>query len=564
MNFLKNITIRAMLLTILGIFLLLWSGVSLYTTSSLSNMTVLLESSDAQRKNVEVLVKGNDQYFRTVTRLLRAMDYQQTGETAEVEKLLVSASTALKNTSDALTAFKANTHVGVDKTTVDDMTNAWTQLIEDGLKPLMAAVSNNRADESRQIFRNKYPALSIAFGSNMEKYQTTIMSSSNDSLSRVYVLVDWSKNILLAAVVIGLMILFLTDRYLLHYLVKPLNMIKGHFQVLADGQLGYPLAEFGRNCAGQLIPYLKDMQSSLINTVTTIRDSSGSIYQGASEIRSGNNDLSARTEQQAAALEQTAASMEQLGATVKQNAENVHQASKLAQDASIAAKKGGEVTTEVVETMASITTSSKKIADITSVINGIAFQTNILALNAAVEAARAGEQGRGFAVVAGEVRNLAQRSAQAAKEIEGLIAESVERVNMGSHQVMQTGEAMESIISAITRVNDLMGEIASASDEQSRGISQIGQAVTEMDGVTQQNAALVQESAAAAASLEDQARQLTEAVAVFQLTSGEKRQRNESVLPGKPTSAPTKTALLATGTGSAKKGKNDSDNWETF
>ncbi|PWC18687.1 methyl-accepting chemotaxis protein [Brenneria roseae subsp. roseae] len=563
MNFLKNITIRAMLLTILGIFLLLWGGVSFYMSSSLSEMTRLLESGEVQKKNANTLADGNDQYFRAAIRLVRAMDYTQTGETAEVGKWLASAEAGIKDTSDRLVEFKTADHGGIDKATVENMEKAWAQVIDDGLKPLLVAVRDNRPDEFRHLFRDVYPVLSIAFGDKMDKYQESAIVFSGASLSQVYALVNWNKNILLAAAVIGLLILLLTDRYLVNYLVKPLNMIKGHFQVLADGQLGYPLEEFGRNCAGQLIPYLKDMQRSLINTVTTIRDSSGSIYQGASEIRSGNNDLSARTEQQAAALEQTAASMEQLGATVKQNAENVHQASKLAQDASIAAKKGGEVTTEVVETMASITTSSKKIADITNVINGIAFQTNILALNAAVEAARAGEQGRGFAVVAGEVRNLAQRSAQAAKEIEGLIAESVERVNVGSHQVTQTGEAMESIIIAITRVNDLMGEIASASDEQSRGISQIGQAVTEMDGVTQQNASLVQESAAAAASLEDQVRQLTEAVSVFQLAAGEKRQHSEIQQPGKP--APTlKPALLGVGTGSSKKSKNDNANWETF
>lgn len=208
----------------------------------------------------------------------------------------------------------------------------------------------------------------------------------------------------------------------------------------------------------------------------------------------------------------------------------------------MAARRGGEVASDVVETMASITTSSKKIADITSVINGIAFQTNILALNATVEAARAGEQGRGFAVVAGEVRNLAQRSAQAAKEIETLIAESVQRVGKGSEEVAQTGDVMNAIIVAVTRVNDLMGEIANASDEQSRGISQVGQAVAEMDGVMQQNASLVEQSAGEAALLEDQARQLTEAVA----------------LPRK--SATPAPALLA----SSKKSASANDNWETF
>ncbi|RLM27267.1 chemotaxis protein [Brenneria alni] len=561
MSFLRNITIRAMLLTILGIFILLWGSVSFYMSSSLNEMVKLLESGEIQKKNADTIADGSDQYFRAAIRLIRAMDYNQSGETAEVEKLLTAADAGIKNSSDKLASFKTANHGSIDKAMVEEVVTNWAQVIDGGLKPMFVAVRDNRTEEFRHLFRDVYPNLSMTFGGSMDKYQASALASSGMSLSRVYELVSWNKNILLVAAAIGLLILFLTDRYLVNYLVKPLDMIKGHFKVLADGQLGLRLEEFGRNCAGQLIPFLKEMQRSLINTVSTIRDSASSIYQGSSEIKSGNNDLSSRTEQQAAALEQTAASMEQLGATVKQNAENVHQASKLAQDASIAAKKGGEVATEVVETMADITTSSKKIADITSVINGIAFQTNILALNAAVEAARAGEQGRGFAVVAGEVRNLAQRSAQAAKEIEGLIAESVERVNTGSHQVMQTGEAMESIIVAITRVNDLMGEIASASDEQSRGISQIGQAVAEMDGVTQQNAALVQESAAAAASLEEQARQLNDAVSVFQLASGEKRQSSKNLLSETP--APVMKPALLTADGGKKSGGGN-DNWETF
>lgn len=561
MGFLKNITIRAMLLTILGIFLVLWGGVSFYMSSSLSEMTKLLESGEIQKKNADTIVDGSDQYFRAAMRLVRAMDYNQSGETAEVEKLLTAANEAIKNTSDKLVVFKAADHGSIDRATVESMQNAWTQVIEGGLKPLYAAVRDNRPEEFRHLFREVYPPLSISFGNIMDKYQAGAIASSSRSLDGVYDLVVWNKGILLAAAIAGLLILLLTDRYLVNYLVRPLNIVKHHFKVLTDGQLGENIEDFGRNCVGQLIPFLRDMQSSLINTVSTIRDSSHSIHQGASEIKSGNSDLSSRTEQQAAALEQTAASMEELGATVKQNAENVHQARNLAQDAAIAARKGGEVTTDVVKTMANITTSSKKIADITSVINGIAFQTNILALNAAVEAARAGEQGRGFAVVAGEVRNLAQRSAQAAKEIEGLIAESVERVNTGSRQVTQTGDAMSSIITAITRVNDLMGEIASASDEQSRGIGQVGQAVVEMDSVTQQNAALVQESAAAAASLEEQARQLTEAVSVFQLSVNEKRRQGNSPQP-EITLPATKPALLTAD--KSKKNAGASDNWETF
>ena len=300
-------------------------------------------------------------------------------------------------------------------------------------------------------------------------------------------------------------------------LITPLNTNIAHIQHIAQGDLTQPIAVEGRNEMSQLAASLHDMQQSLVRTVTNVREGSDAIFTGASEISAGNNDLSARTEQQAASLEQTAASMEQLTATVKQNAENARQASQLALSASETAQKGGNVVDGVVKTMRDIAGSSKKIADITSVIDGIAFQTNILALNAAVEAARAGEQGRGFAVVAGEVRNLAQRSAQAAKEIKGLIEDSVNRVNTGSQLVGTAGETMSDIVNAVTRVTDIMGEIASASDEQSRGIDQVGQAVTEMDRVTQQNASLVEESAAAAASLEDQASRLSQSVAVFKI-----------------------------------------------
>jgi len=266
---------------------------------------------------------------------------------------------------------------------------------------------------------------------------------------------------------------------------------------------------------GQLAESLRQMQKELARTVGEVRNSASAIYSGASGITTGSSDLSSRTEQQAASLEETAASMEELTSTVKQNADNARQASQLAQTASETARRGGDVVENVVTTMHDIAGSSQKIADITGVIDGIAFQTNILALNAAVEAARAGEQGRGFAVVASEVRNLAQRSAQAAKEIKQLIDDSVEKVGTGSQQVENAGATMREIVNAVTQVNDIMGEIASASEEQSLGIDQVGLAVSEMDKVTQQNAALVQESAAAAAALEDQAKRLTNAVSIF-------------------------------------------------
>ena len=288
-------------------------------------------------------------------------------------------------------------------------------------------------------------------------------------------------------------------------------------QAIADGDLTSPVRVVGRDEIAQLVKALATMQGSLASVVGNVRANSESVATASSQISHGANDLSARTEEQASALQQAAASMEQLGSTVRQNAENAQSANQLALGASTVARRGGDVVGEVVETMKGINESSRRIVDIIGVIDGIAFQTNILALNAAVEAARAGEQGRGFAVVAGEVRSLAQRSADAAKEIKSLISASVERVDHGSALVDRAGVTMAEIVSSIARVTDIMGEISAASTEQSSGVSQIGDAIAQMDQATQQNAALVEESAAAAESLKDQARQLVQVVSVFKL-----------------------------------------------
>jgi len=289
---------------------------------------------------------------------------------------------------------------------------------------------------------------------------------------------------------------------------------------VADGDLTSRIEVTSGDETGQLLQALKDMNESLSRIVGEVRSTTDSISTAASEIAFGNNDLSQRTEQQASSLEETASSMEELTSTVKQNAENAKHANQLAATASDIAVKGGQVVGEVVHTMASISTSSKKIVDIISVIEGIAFQTNILALNAAVEAARAGEQGRGFAVVASEVRNLAQRSAAAAKEIKTLIGDSVDKVDAGSKQVDQAGATMSEIVTAVKRVTDIMAEIAAASDEQSSGIEEVNQAIVQMDNVTQQNAALVEEAAAAAESMQQQANALYVAVSVFKVAGG--------------------------------------------
>jgi methyl-accepting chemotaxis protein-1 (serine sensor receptor) len=305
--------------------------------------------------------------------------------------------------------------------------------------------------------------------------------------------------------------------------VKPLDNAVRVSQAVASGDLTVATEVRGKDEIAQLLNALHAMQTSLSRVVSNVRNNANSVATASAEIAQGNNDLSARTEQQASALEETSASMEELNSTVQANADNARQANQLAVSASTVAAQGGSVVAEVVSTMQRINESSRKISDIIGVIDGIAFQTNILALNAAVEAARAGEQGRGFAVVASEVRSLAQRSAEAAKEIKGLIGTSVERVEQGTALVDKAGATMTEVVASIRRVTDIVGEISAASSEQSAGVAQVGDAVTEMDQATQQNAALVEQSAAAADSLKVQAQQLVEAVAVFRLSPGADR-----------------------------------------
>jgi methyl-accepting chemotaxis protein I, serine sensor receptor len=374
------------------------------------------------------------------------------------------------------------------------------------------------------------------------------------------------------AVALGVLLAIVIGVMLIRAIVGPLNEAIAVANAVASGDLTSRIEAKSNNETGKLLQALKQMNDNLVDLVGKVRAGTDSISTASGEIASGNADLSQRTEQQASSLEETASSMEELTSTVKQNADNARQANQLAVGASDVAVKGGAVVGQVVQTMSSINESSKKIVDIISVIDGIAFQTNILALNAAVEAARAGEQGRGFAVVATEVRTLAQRSAAAAKEIKELIGDSVNKVEDGTRLVDEAGATMDEIVSAVKRVTDIMAEISAASQEQSAGIEQVNQAVTQMDEVTQQNAALVEEAAAAAESMQEQSHGLIEAVSVFKLTGGmaptpvKRSNRKTSVtkLPSRNQTA-TKTAeLVMPAKGRKIAAGGGKDTWEEF
>ncbi|CAN7518861.1 methyl-accepting chemotaxis protein [Rhizobacter sp. LjRoot28] len=370
-----------------------------------------------------------------------------------------------------------------------------------------------------KVFADVFTPATSAYLADVQRLLEHQRKSLDQAAAEIAAATATSRQLLLA---LGLMALALGGLFavaITRSVTRPLHVAVTAAQRVASGDLSEPIDSSARDETGVLLRALKDMQSRLQLVLRDVRDNAEGVATGSAEVASGNADLSARTEQQASALQQTAATMEELGITVSNNADNASHANQLAREASALAAQGGAVVGRVVSTMKDINAGSRKIGDIIGTIDGIAFQTNILALNAAVEAARAGEQGRGFAVVASEVRSLAQRSAQAAKEIKSLVGSSVEQVELGSDLVDQAGAQMEGIVTAIQRVSDIVAEISSASTEQRTGVAQIGQAVEQMDQATQQNAALVEEGAAAAESLRHQAERLLQAVAVFRLRS---------------------------------------------
>lgn len=493
MYLLRNFTIRKVMFIILLLFCLLWSAVGSYSIWSLSRIAQSHEADRALIEQILQLNRGSEHYVTLISLPNRASDGQPGDARQDLDDM-----------RDGLAAFKQISPTPALAGASADVIARWQMLLD--------------ADAAGSAQKDA-PALGSAFLASAAQFTAQANRQLEQTHRTVGGILSATRAPIVSAMVLGLLLLLFSDRYLVTMLVRPLQGVREHFRLMAQGDLSQPVADIGRNCVGQVVPILNTMQDSLRDAVGAIRGSSDSIWQGATEIASGNGSLSRRTEEQASALEETAASMAQITAAVEHNAQSAHRGSRLAQEAVGTAGSGAALVEAMVAKMSGISRSSARIAEITDVINSIAFQTNILALNAAVEAARAGEQGRGFAVVASEVRNLAGRSAQAAKEIEGLIADAASQVAEGVSLASSAGSSMGEIMQSVERVTGIMQQIASASEEQSRGISQVGIAIAQMDGVTQQNATLVEQVSTASAALEAQTDVLQGAVRRFRLSA---------------------------------------------
>ncbi|MDR7948729.1 methyl-accepting chemotaxis protein [Achromobacter aegrifaciens] len=518
----KNLSIRAVLTTALAVFfaLFLLTGIAVHQqlTSNRNSIEVLLDTNLVRANAVN---GAGAELLRARLVLLAAQTALMEGKSLDNLASMQRLDGYTKKAGELIDLARKTPETSPQgKPLLDAALAAYDVYHRDAIVPMIAAIRAGNAQDSNRLNLEKVTPLGLTFTAAIQKYvdyadevgQRVARDASTRINGAIAVLIGLL--VVVAALVVGLYAVFGRAVF------RPLHEAGRLFDRIAGGDLTNRIEQRGNNEIGVLYAAVKRMQDSLARTVSAVRLGVEEIHTGAREIAAGNIDLSSRTEQQAASLEETAASMDELSSTVRNNAESSRSASELAVAASEVATRGGQAVGDVVGTMRGIADSSNRIADIVGVIDGIAFQTNILALNAAVEAARAGEQGKGFAVVASEVRALAQRSAAAAKEIKGLIDDSVQKVSVGSDQVEAAGATMQEIVVSVRRVTDIINEISSASEEQSQGIQQVNQAVSQMDSVTQQNAALVEEAAASAASLETQAQRLREAVAVFKLQTG--------------------------------------------
>jgi methyl-accepting chemotaxis protein len=519
MNNLKISTRLAVLVGLLSALLLIVGGIGLYGISSAnSSLKTVYEDRTVALGQLE-----------TVSRLVLrdrvlVMDMLLNNDAANLQKRDDELRGNLEKETKTWDAYMATHLTPEEKKLTEEFVTAKRVYFEEGILPAAKALRAGNADEGAKLYKEKISPLSPKVFDVLNKLvqlQLDVAKSEYDAeLQRATRLHTLSISAIILGLAFGVAFGLMLMRSILRQLGAEPEDVLAITTAITAGDLTTNII-VAAGSEHSVMAGMATMQQSLRNVVGAVRQGSEGVATASAEIAEGNHDLSARTEQQASSLEQTASSMEELSATVKQNANSARQANQLAMSASTVAVQGGEVVGQVVDTMKGINEASRKISDIISVIDGIAFQTNILALNAAVEAARAGEQGRGFAVVASEVRSLAGRSAEAAKEIKSLINASVERVEMGTSLVEQAGTTMTEVVTSIKRVTDIMGEISAASNEQAAGVSQVGEAVTQMDQSTQQNAALVEEMAAAASSLKSQALELVQTVAQFKLATGQ-------------------------------------------
>jgi len=514
----KKLSIRTTLTLVGLLFVACAAVIGALSLVGLKSASVSLTSlAEQDMVAMRALGETSSYLLRSRITLDRVRSLTEAGSEAEAKKAMERGQFLLDKSYENWKLYLDTKKPMLPKETLDALVAQHDTLMKSGVEPEFAAMRANDMAAYHAIADTKISPMFVAFDqavtSAVAFQQQHAEASRANAASR-----NSTLSVVIGALLALSVLMLIGTRFVLRSLiVQPINDAVDHFERISRGDLTKSAHTDSTNEIGRLFAGIERMRSNLTTMVGAVHRGAESIDVGAHEISSGNTDLSQRTEEQAASLQETASSMEQLTSTVKQNADNARQASQLAVNASDIASRGGQVVEQVVDTMNAIASSSSKVVDIIGVIEGIAFQTNILALNAAVEAARAGEEGRGFAVVAGEVRSLAQRSAAAAKEIKTLIGDSAGKVQSGSELVTRAGETMGEIVQAVRRVTDIMGEISAASEEQSDGIEQVNRAVTQMDSVTQQNAALVEEAAAAAASLEEQTRQLKDVVGQWRI-----------------------------------------------